>query len=141
MDWLRSQSNLPLLLKGVQTKEDAKLAIDHDIEGIIVSNHGGRQLDSSVATIDSLPEVIEAVNDRAEVLIDSGIRRGSDILKALALGAKAVLIGRPYIWGLAVDGETGVKHVLELLRDELRLAMALTGCSSIRNITRNILRT
>ena len=108
LDWLRSQSNLPLLLKGVQTKEDAKLAIDHDIEGIIVSNHGGRQLDSSVATIDSLPEVVDIVNDRAEVLVDSGIRRGSDILKALALGAKAVLIGRPYIWGLAVDGETGV---------------------------------
>ncbi|NES06779.1 MAG: alpha-hydroxy-acid oxidizing protein, partial [Okeania sp. SIO2F4] len=104
------------------------------------SNHGGRQLDGAIATIDALPEVVAAVGNQVDVLIDGGIRRGTDILKALALGAKAVLIGRPILWALAVDGETGVRHLLELLRDELDVAMALSGCANIENIDASLVR-
>ncbi len=99
-----------------------------------MSNHGGRQLDGAIASLDALPEVVAAVGDKAEVSVDGGIRRGTDILKALALGAKAVLVGRPVLWGLAVGGEAGVRHVLELLRDELDLAMALSGCATVQDI-------
>jgi 4-hydroxymandelate oxidase len=135
--WLRSLSPMPLLLKGVVTAEDARLAEDAGVNGLIVSNHGGRQLDGAPATLDVLPEVMEAVGGRIEVLMDGGVRRGSDALKALALGARAVLIGRPYLWGLAVGGEAGVREVLELLRDELSLAMALAGRPTVADVNRS----
>jgi 4-hydroxymandelate oxidase len=107
---------------------------------VIVSNHGGRQLDGAIATINALEEVVTAVGNRAEVLMDGGIRRGTDILKALALGAKAVLIGRPILWGLAVGGSQGVRHVIELLRDELDLAMALSGCANLGDIDSSLVK-
>jgi 4-hydroxymandelate oxidase len=132
--WLRSLTPMPLVLKGIMTGEDARLAVEHGVEAIIVSNHGGRQLDGVPAAIDVLAEVVEAVQGRVEVLMDSGIRRGTDVLKALALGAKAVLLGRPYIWGLAVDGEAGVTRVMGILRQELELAMALAGCPTVAQI-------
>ncbi|HXG70032.1 MAG TPA: alpha-hydroxy acid oxidase [Gemmatimonadaceae bacterium] len=132
--WLRSQTRLPLLLKGIMTAEDARLALASGADGIVVSNHGGRQLDGVAATIDALPEVVEAVAGRAEVLMDGGVRRGTDVLKALALGARAVLIGRPYLWALAAAGEPGVRDLLTLFRDELRLAMALAGRPTIASI-------
>ena len=134
VEWLRSITRLPIFLKGIHHPEDARLAIDHRVEGIIVSNHGGRQLDGVPATIDMLPRIVEAVGGRITVLLDGGIRRGTDIAKALALGADAILIGRPYLWGLAVDGEVGVKRVLDLLREELELAMALLGCNTIADL-------
>lgn len=137
---LRSYTSLPLVLKGILTAEDALLAVEHGVAGIIVSNHGGRQLDGAIPTIEALPEVAEAVNGRCEVYLDSGIRRGTDVLKALALGARAVLIGRPVLWGLIVNGQTGVEHVLELLRNELELAMVLAGCPNLRSITRALVR-
>lgn len=137
VEWLRSLTKLPILLKGILTAEDARLAVSHGADGIIVSNHGGRQLDDSTPTIVALPEVVDAVEDRAPVFMDGGIRRGADVLKALALGARAVLIGRPYLWGLAADGEAGVSAVLSLLRDELRLAMALAGRPTIASIDRS----
>jgi isopentenyl diphosphate isomerase/L-lactate dehydrogenase-like FMN-dependent dehydrogenase len=138
--WLKSLTDLPLVIKGILTAEDARLAVEHGAAGIVVSNHGGRQLDGVQATIDALPGIVEAADGRIEVLVDGGIRRGTDVLKALALGAKAVLIGRPYIWGLAVDGEAGVAHVIAMLRDELQLAMALAGCTAISDIDRNLVR-
>ena len=131
VDWLRSVTDLPVLLKGILTAEDARLAVEHGAQAIIVSNHGGRQLDGVPATIDVLSEVVEAVEGRAEVLVDGGVRRGTDVVKALALGAKAVLIGRPYLWGLAADGEAGVTRVLRMLADEVELAMALLGCPTV----------
>jgi isopentenyl diphosphate isomerase/L-lactate dehydrogenase-like FMN-dependent dehydrogenase len=134
IDWLRSMTSLPLLVKGIMTAEDARLAVEHGVDGIVVSNHGGRQLDGAAATIEALPEVVQAVAGRCSVLLDSGIRRGTDVLKALALGAEAVLIGRAFMWGLAVDGERGVTHVLSMLRNELELAMALCGCRSVSEI-------
>jgi 4-hydroxymandelate oxidase len=133
--WLRGLSPLPIVLKGVMTAEDAMLAVESGVDGLVVSNHGGRQLDGASAALDVLPEVVEAVAGRTEVLVDGGVRRGTDVVKALALGARAVLIGRPFLWGLAVDGEAGVRWVLETLRDELRLAMALTGVSRVDQIT------
>jgi 4-hydroxymandelate oxidase len=137
VEWLRSLSSLPLALKGILTAEDAAQAVNTGVEAILVSNHGGRQLDGVPATIDVLPEVVEAVAGKAEVLIDGGVRRGADVLKALALGARAVLIGRPCLWGLAVDGEAGVGRVLELLRQGLSLAMALAGCASVKAVDRS----
>jgi isopentenyl diphosphate isomerase/L-lactate dehydrogenase-like FMN-dependent dehydrogenase len=135
LDWadfqnLTSESDVPVLVKGVLTGEDAALAVEHGAAGIVVSNHGGRQLDCAVATADVLPEVADAVAGRAAVLVDGGIRRGTDVAIALALGADAVLVGRPPLWGLAAGGEAGALRVLELLRDELELALALSGCSS-----------
>ncbi|HEV2902135.1 MAG TPA: alpha-hydroxy acid oxidase [Gaiellaceae bacterium] len=127
LEWLHETAQLPVIVKGVLTAEDAELAVAHGCAAVIVSNHGGRQLDRAVASLDALPEVVEAVGDRAEVLMDGGIRRGADVAIALALGARAVCIGRPVIWGLAVNGEEGVRHVLELLRAELELALALLG--------------
>lgn len=135
ISWLRSETKLPLILKGIITAEDAELALEHKVDGIIVSNHGGRQLDGTIASIDALPEVLTAVAGRCEVYLDGGIRRGTDILKALSLGARAVLIGRPVIWGLAAAGQKGVRDVLEILRDELELAMVLAGCPTIESIT------
>jgi 4-hydroxymandelate oxidase len=130
LDWLHDTAGLPVIAKGILTAEDALLAVDHGCRGVVVSNHGGRQLDRSVASLDALPEVAEAVAGRAEILMDGGIRRGTDVAIALALGACAVLVGRPIVWGLAVGGADGVHHVLELLRDELLLALALLGCDS-----------
>jgi len=138
--WLRSLSPLPVVLKGILTAEDAVLAVEHGVEGIIVSNHGGRQLDGVPASIESLAEVVEAVDGRCEVYLDGGIRRGTDILKALALGARAVLVGRPVLWGLAVNGAEGVSHVLELLRAELELAMVLAGRPKIDSIDRSLVK-
>jgi isopentenyl diphosphate isomerase/L-lactate dehydrogenase-like FMN-dependent dehydrogenase len=130
LDWLHGQVELPVIAKGILTAEDAVLAAEHGCAAVVVSNHGGRQLDRAVASLDVLPEVAEAVGDRVEVLMDGGIRRGTDVAIALALGARAVLVGRPVVWGLAVRGADGVQHVLELLRDELLLALALLGCES-----------
>ena len=138
-DWLRSITKLPLLIKGVLRAADATKAVELGLEGIIVSNHGGRRLDGVPASIDQLPQIVEAVRGRAEVFLDSGVRRGTDVLKAIALGAKAVLIGRPYAWALAADGESGVKKVLELLREELVSAMLATGCPNITSINRSLL--
>jgi 4-hydroxymandelate oxidase len=140
VEWLRAQTRLPLIVKGILTHEDTRLAIDAGVDGIIVSNHGGRQLDGVMPTIRALPEVLEAAAGRAEVLMDGGIRRGTDVLKALALGARAVLIGRAYLWGLAADGEAGVCAVLNMLRDELRLAMALAGRPTIASIDRSVVK-
>ena len=128
LEELVSDSNLPVLVKGIVTAEDATLAVEHGAAGVIVSNHGGRQLDGAAATIDALPEVVDAVDGRIEVLLDGGIRRGADVVKALALGARAVLAGRAPLWGLAARGEQGAREVLELLREEIELAMVLVGC-------------
>ncbi len=134
VEWLRSVTSLPIFLKGVHHPDDAQRAVDHGAEGIIVSNHGGRQLDGVPAAIDMLPGIAEAVDGKITVLLDGGIRRGTDVAKALAIGADAVLIGRPCLWGLAVDGEAGVKRVLDLLREELELAMALLGRNMIADL-------
>jgi 4-hydroxymandelate oxidase len=136
--WLKSVTKLPVLIKGVLTAEDAALAIGAGADGIIVSNHGGRQLDGAIATIDALPEIADEIAGRIPVLLDGGIRRGIDVLKALALGAGAVLIGRPYLWGLAAAGEHGVRRVLDLLRAELELAMALAGCPDVAAVNRSL---
>jgi 4-hydroxymandelate oxidase len=134
VDWLCSITRLPVLLKGVAHPEDARLGLAHGSAGIIVSNHGGRQLDAAPATIEVLPEIVEAVQDAVPVLVDGGIRRGSDVVKALALGAKAVCVGRPVLWGVAVDGQAGAGHVLELLRQELETVMVLRGCATLDEI-------
>ncbi len=136
VSWLKSLTDLPVLVKGIMTNEDAAQAIAQGVDGIVVSNHGGRQLDGVPSTIEVLAEVAETVAGRATLLVDGGIRRGTDVLKALALGADAVLIGRPPVYGLAWDGERGARRVLAMLRTEFELAMALAGCPSIRHITR-----
>jgi isopentenyl diphosphate isomerase/L-lactate dehydrogenase-like FMN-dependent dehydrogenase len=130
------EAQLPVLVKGVLTAEDARLACEHGAAGIVVSNHGGRQLDGVSATIDALPEVVDAVDGRVEVLVDGGIRRGADVVKALALGARAVLAGRAPLWGLAVDGEQGARAVLEILQAEILLALKLVGCASPAEVSR-----
>jgi len=140
IDWLRQKSSLPIVLKGILHPKDAKAAVAHGADGVIVSNHGGRQLDSVPATIEVLPSVVEAVEERIPILMDGGIRRGTDIVKALALGAKAVAIGRPTLWGLAADGEKGIVTVLELLREELKCTLALCGCSSLGDIDSDLVR-
>jgi isopentenyl diphosphate isomerase/L-lactate dehydrogenase-like FMN-dependent dehydrogenase len=127
LEQLCGEFRLPILVKGLITGEDAALAVEHGAAGVVVSNHGGRQLDNAPATIDALPEVVEAVSGRVPVLLDGGIRRGTDVAVALAIGAQAVLVGRPPLWGLAVDGEAGAHRALEMLADELRLALALLG--------------
>ena len=138
--WLRSITKLPVIVKGIVRADDAARAVAAGAAGIVVSNHGGRQLDASPATIEVLPRVVEAVGGRAEVLLDGGVRRGSDIIKALALGARAVLVGRPVLWGLAVAGRAGVAAALGVLHRELDLAMALCGCPDVASITRDLVQ-
>jgi 4-hydroxymandelate oxidase len=130
LEALVADTELPILVKGVLTAADAELAIEHGAAGVVVSNHGARQLDAVPASIDVLPEVVDAVGDRVEVLMDGGVRRGTDVAVALAIGAKAVMVGRPALWGLAVDGQAGAERALEMLRAELELALALLGCPS-----------
>ncbi|XP_036894724.1 hydroxyacid oxidase 2 isoform X2 [Sturnira hondurensis] len=127
LSWVQSITQLPIILKGILTREDAELALEHKVHGIIVSNHGGRQLDDVPASIDALTEVVAAVKGKLEVYLDGGVRTGNDVLKALALGAKCVFLGRPVLWGLACKGEHGVKEVLNILKDEFHTSMALTG--------------
>lgn len=134
LEWLQSLSPLPLVVKGILRGDDARKAVECGAKAVIVSNHGGRQLDGAIASIDALSEVVAEVGSEIEVLVDGGIRRGTDILKALALGAKAVLLGRPILWGLSIGGEAGIQHVLELLRDELDSAIALSGCAKLQDI-------
>lgn len=138
--WLRDHTSMKIVLKGIVTHEDAALCITHGVDGIIVSNHGGRQEESCCATIESLPEVVDAINGKIPVLIDGGIRRGTDIFKALALGATAVCIGRPYIWGLAAHGQPGVELVIDTLKTELTRAIQLAGTTSLSAITRDHVR-
>ncbi|MCC6618521.1 MAG: alpha-hydroxy-acid oxidizing protein [Chloroflexi bacterium] len=133
--WLRSVCPIPLLAKGILRADDALRAVEAGCDGIWVSNHGGRQLDTAISGADALPEIAAAVADRALLIVDGGVRRGIDVLKGLALGAHLVAIGRPVLWGLAVDGAAGVQRVIEILRDELSLAMALTGCRTLAEIT------
>jgi isopentenyl diphosphate isomerase/L-lactate dehydrogenase-like FMN-dependent dehydrogenase len=136
LEWLAGHG-LPVVLKGVLSPDDARLAIEHGAAAVVVSNHGGRQLDGVPASIDALPRVGEAIAGRAEVLLDSGVRRGVDVLRALALGARAVLVGRPFIFGLAVAGEEGVADVLRLLREEVELGLRLLGCASVAEVGRD----
>jgi len=138
LDWLRSLTDLPILLKGILEPRDARLAAETGVELIVVSNHGGRLLDGTTAPIDALPRVVDAVEGRMEVLVDGGIRRGGDVLKALALGARAVLIGRPIFWGLSVGGQAGVSRIGEIIRAELTSAMGLTGVRSVAEIDRSL---
>ncbi len=138
--WLKSQTKLPIVLKGIVTGEDAARVVELGLDGIIVSNHGGRTLDTLPATIDVLPEIVEATGGRIPLLLDGGIRRGTDVLKAMARGASAVLIGRPIIYGLTVDGVLGAAHVLRILRDEFEIAMALTGCHTVADIGPQLIR-
>jgi isopentenyl diphosphate isomerase/L-lactate dehydrogenase-like FMN-dependent dehydrogenase len=135
LEWVASEGGLPVILKGIVTAEDATLAVERGAAAVVVSNHGGRQLDGVPATLDSLPEVAEVVDGRVEVYLDGGIRRGTDAAKALALGARAVLAGRAPMFGLAAAGEDGVRHVLDLLREELAMTLALLGCSAPGQLT------
>ena len=134
LEWLVSNTTLPVVIKGIMTREDAQLSVEHGARAIIVSNHGGRHLDTTFATIEVLPEIVDVVNNQIEIYLDGGIRRGTDMLKAIALGAKAVLIGRPIFWGLAVGGENGLIRVLEILYDEFIRALIQCGCSDLDNI-------
>jgi 4-hydroxymandelate oxidase len=136
--WIRSFARTPVLLKGVLAPEDARRAADEGLAGVIVSNHGGRNLDTTPATIEALPAVAAAVDGRVPILLDSGVRRGTDVVKAVALGARAVLIGRPYLWGLAADGAAGVQRVIEILKGELETAMALCGAPTLERIKRQL---
>jgi isopentenyl diphosphate isomerase/L-lactate dehydrogenase-like FMN-dependent dehydrogenase len=136
LEWVRDATELPLVVKGIVTREDALLAVEHGVDAVWVSNHGGRQLDRVAASIDALPEVVEAVAGRCEVYVDSGFRRGTDVIVALALGARAAFVGRPVAAGLAVAGEAGVVRVLELLRAEIELALGLLGCTRPEDVTR-----
>jgi 4-hydroxymandelate oxidase len=140
IDWLRNVTALKLALKGVAHPDDARLAAEHGIDALVVSNHGGRQLDTMPAAIELLPAVVDAVDGRMPLLLDGGVRRGTDIVKAVALGASAVAIGRPVLWGLAVAGETGVAQALEMLRSELHRTLSLCGCGSLQDVTRDLVR-
>ncbi|GGM35891.1 alpha-hydroxy acid oxidase [Dactylosporangium sucinum] len=140
VSWLAERTSLPVVAKGVLAGADAALAVASGAAAVIVSDHGGRQLDTAVPPIEALPEVVAAVGDRAEVYVDGGFRRGTDVLKALALGARAVLIGRPVLWGLAVDGAAGVSAVLLMLRDELETAMAMCGAAGVAGVTKELVR-
>jgi len=139
LDFIRQQTQLPLLIKGITHPDDAIMAMEHGVDGIIVSNHGGRQLDGAVATLDVLPSIYEAVNGKIPVLMDSGIRRGADILKAIALGASAVLIGRPYAYALAVAGQGGVEEVIQHLIAETELQLAISGRHSIYEVDSSLI--
>ena len=138
--WLREQWDGPIVLKGVLHPDDARRAADAGIEGVVVSNHGGRQIDGEIPSLEALPDVVDAVGDRMTVLLDSGVRTGSDVAKALALGAQAVLLGRPYVYGLGLGGEAGVRHVLRSLLAEFDLTLALAGCRSRADLTPEVLR-
>ena len=140
IEWLNGLTKLPVLVKGILRSDDALLAVKHGASGIIVSNHGARQLDTTPATISVLPEIVDAVGGKVEVYVDGGIRRGTDVLKAIACGARAVFIGRPVLWGLASGAESGVRYVLEMLREEFDLAMALSGSPTLSSITRDLIR-
>ena len=140
LDWLCGATQLPVVVKGVCRGDDARRAVEHGAKALVVSNHGGRQLDTAPSTCEVLPHVVEAAGDRCEIYVDGGIRRGSDVLKALALGARAVLVGRPVLWGLTVDGERGAATVLEILRRELDEAMLLCGCTRLSDIDGSLLR-
>ena len=140
IEWLVRLTRLPVLVKGVLRADDALRAVSHGASGIIVSNHGARQLDTTPATISILPEIVDAVAGAVELYVDGGIRRGTDVLKAIAYGARAVLVGRPILWGLTVGGEAGVKYVLEMLRNEFDLAMGLAGCPDLSAINRDLVR-
>ncbi len=139
IDWLVSSTRLPVIVKGILNPDDAKEALNHGVAGIVVSNHGGRILDTLPASIEALPLIADAIAGRIPILLDSGIRRGSDVFKALALGASAVLVGRPYIHALATAGALGVAHVLRILREELEINMALSGCATLESINKNTL--
>ena len=139
LDWLCGWTRLPVVVKGVCRADDARRAAEHGAKAVVVSNHGGRQLDTAPATCDALPYVVDAVGDLCEVYVDGGIRRGSDVLKAIALGARAVLVGRPILWGLCVGGEEGAINVLKILRRELDEAMLLCGCAKLGDIGRALL--
>jgi L-lactate dehydrogenase (cytochrome) len=138
--WLRSRTRLPVLLKGVLHPDDARRAVDEGVDGVVVSTHGGRQVDRSIAALDALPDVVAAVGDRIPVLFDSGIRSGADVLVAVALGARAVLLGRPYAWGLAVAGEAGVRQVVEDVIGEFDLTLGLTGHTAVGQLSPEVLR-
>jgi lactate 2-monooxygenase len=140
LKFLRAQTKLPLLLKGILHPDDARRAVDYGINGVIVSNHGGRQVDGAIASIDALPEVVKAVNGKIPVLMDSGIRGGADAFKAIALGATAVCIGRPYVYGLALAGQQGVYEVLRNMMAEFELTMGLAGCKNIQEIDQKTLK-
>jgi len=139
LNWIREVWGGPLIIKGVLTGDDARRAIDYGAAAVVVSNHGGRQLDGAPATLRALPEVVAAVGDRAEVLMDGGVRRGSDIVKALCLGARAVLLGRAYAYGLAAAGEAGVQRAVEILRADLVRTLKLLGCGSVAQLDRSYL--
>jgi 4-hydroxymandelate oxidase len=138
VSWLRSLTRLPVVVKGLVRPDDARRAVDHGASAVVVSNHGGRQLDGAPATATVLAPIADAVHGRIEVLVDGGVRRGTDVLRALALGARAVLVGRPILWGLAVAGEEGAVAVLETLREEVDHAMALAGCARVEEATRDL---
>jgi len=140
IEWLRSISTLPIVLKGIMTAEDAEIAVEHEVAGIVVSNHGGRQLDGTLGTVDALPEVVATVKGRAEVYVDGGVRRGTDVLKALALGARAVFVGRPVLYGLALAGAEGVVAVLTHLRSEFDLALGLVGKPTVEGIDGSVVQ-
>jgi 4-hydroxymandelate oxidase len=140
LDWLCQSTRLPVVVKGVCRGDDARRAAEHGAKAVVVSNHGGRQLDTAPATCEALPHVVEAVGDLCEIYVDGGIRRGSDVLKAIALGARAVLVGRPVLWGLCVAGEDGALQVLEILRRELDEAMLLCGCTTLSDIDGSLLK-
>ncbi|XP_069810475.1 2-Hydroxyacid oxidase 1 [Dendropsophus ebraccatus] len=137
IEWLKGLTSLPIVAKGILTADDAREAVKRGVSGILVSNHGARQLDGVPATIDVLEDIVKAVEGKVEVYLDGGIRKGTDVLKALALGAKAVFIGRPVLWGLAYQGQHGVEEVLSILREEFHLAMALSGCCNVKEIDRS----
>jgi 4-hydroxymandelate oxidase len=139
VEWLRSRATIPLVLKGIMNPDDAVRAAEAGVAGIIVSNHGGRNLDTLPSTAEALPRIAEKLHGKLAILVDGGIRRGTDVLKAIALGANAVLIGRPYLYGLTAAGAEGVARVLEILKTELKLAMALTGRTSIHELDRSVL--
>jgi L-lactate dehydrogenase (cytochrome) len=140
LEWLREQTELPIVLKGILHDEDARRAVEAGVDGVIVSNHGGRQVDGAVAALEALPAVRDAVGERFAVLFDSGIRTGADVFKALALGADAVCLGRPFMWGLGLDGQAGVEHVLRCLLAELDLTLALSGYTDVAQLDRGALR-
>jgi 4-hydroxymandelate oxidase len=139
LEWLVSHSRLPVMAKGIVRGDDARRAVDAGVASVIVSNHGGRQLDYSIATLDALPDVVQAVAGDVPVLVDGGVRRGTDVLKAVALGARSVMIGRAYLWALAVDGEAGVAKALELMREEITVSMSLLGVKNLGELTADLL--